>query len=414
MLGSIQSRRVWGSVKVLYLGSALIFLYTIALGILQAAADPETPIAHAQLLSHFHAGSIGWVTLSVMATSLWLYCSHPSKARSVPVTRGFEQATTVVAWGSVLAAAAYVVAFWLAFEDGGETRLLPAFGIPLALAIWTTLGLVASRVKQQDPLTAPHILLLGALFVVSLGALMGVLLGLSYAFDLNIFPDNEAAVPVGSHAGPMDMYIALAFAALAELLLRKGDHPRRSKAAVWQASLGVVAAVVILVGLFVGVEPAPGIAFLLFVAAFVIFMVRVGWRALLHKPTGPEGPALPVAALSFVVYVVVFTLLVFKYFLADKDPPTALLVTFQHVTFVGLGTNLLLATHGRFGSLTSRFGLKWQSLAMWLLNVGLLAFVASELLAGRREGAFLMALGTLAAWIIVAGRTWESHHAITA
>lgn len=402
MFEPLRKERMWRAVRLLYLGSACIFLYTVFLGVVQAVQDPDTPIEHAQLLSHFHSGSIGWVTLSVLATALWAY------AGGRHVTDAVAQSSLVVAVVAILTAAGYVVSFWIAFGDAGETRLLPLFGIPLTLTIWTVLGLVASQVKHQSPLTAPHILLLGALVVVSLGALMGILLGLSYAFDLTLFPQNEAAVPVGAHAGPMDMYIALAFAALLEALVRKGPATRRSKAAIWQTVLGVVAAAVILVGLYVGIEPAPGIAFLLFIAAFVIFMVRVGGRALLRRPGGPEGPAVTFAVLSFIVYVVLFTLLVFKYFLADKDPPTALLVAFQHITFIGLGTNLLLATHGRFGLATSRFGVKWQPLAVWLLNLGLLSFVASELLAESRHGAILMAIGVLLTWGLVVGRTLQS------
>lgn len=407
MLEPIGSKRVWAAVRTLYLGSACIFLYTIFLGVMQAAADPDEPIAHGQLLSHFHSGSIGWVTLSVLATSLWAY----SGRRQVGST--FERLATLVAYVAIAAAAGYVVAFWVAFGDAGETRVLPVFGIPLMLTIWTTFGLVTSQLKKQDPLTAPHVLLFGALTVVSLGALMGVLLGLSHAFDLDIFPQNEASDAVGSHAGPMDMYIALAFAALAELLLLDGKPTRRSRAAVWQAVLGVLAAAIVLVGLFVGIEPAPGIAFLLFVSAFVIFMVRVGWRAFRQKPTGPEGPAVPVAVLSFIAYVILFTLLVFAYFLAGKDPPHALMVTFQHVTFIGMGTNLLLAIHGRFGLPTSRFGAKWQPLAAWALSLGLAVFIAGELLAERREGAFLMAIGVVATWVIVVGRTLHATHAPT-
>src|SRR5687768_5636508 len=92
MLAPILDPRVWNSVRWLYMGSGVLFLANIGLGILNVFTPGALP--RGQLLAHFHAGTIGWITLSIVATSLWLFTA----ARTVtPAAQRFITGLTVVA-----------------------------------------------------------------------------------------------------------------------------------------------------------------------------------------------------------------------------------------------------------------------------------------------------------------------------
>lgn len=390
MLERVQDARVWRNIKLLYIGSGLLFGANITVGIVNVFTD--APIPHAQILTHFHAGSIGWVTLSTIATMLWLFTGTRE------VSQGYGRFTGWLAALGFLSVLGYIFAFALAFDsDGGDLwYLLPSFGIPTALVILTAFVFAALQLKRQTLVTTAHLLLFGALLIASLGATMGVILGLTYTLDdFSPYGDNEAADGIGSHAGPMDMYISLAFAAMLELLLLRGVASTRwSKAGMAQMVLAVVAALAISVGLFIGIEPLAPVALLLFLASFGVYFGRIGWRTFTQNPGRPGANAgVFFGGLFFPAYVGLFVFLVFQYFIPGDDPPHELLVLFQHVTFVGVGTNAILTMQSRF---TVDAGTdKLFAASVWLLNIGLAAFVAGEFLAEMKHGALLMAVGVI-------------------
>lgn len=382
----------------MYLGSAALFLVNIAIGILNVFTEGEP--SHAQILAHFHAGTIGWVTLSVIATAVWAFTGV--RIVSDRYAR-FTQALTTV---GVLAVAGYIVSFWLAFSGNGPFALLPAFGIPTALVIWGAFGLTWAQLRHQPVLSTVHVLLFSALLVVSVGAAMGILWGLTYSTGINPYPAGGSGI--AAHAAPMDMYLALAFAAIAELLLR-GDHGSRwTRPGMTQAVLGVAGGLLAIVALFVGIGPLVPIAMLAFLVGFGFYMVRTGWRAFTVNPASRgRSAALFWGGLAFPVYIVLFAVFVLVYFVPEKPIPHALEVTFAHVTFVGMATNLLLAQHASFTD-GSPIGRRLEPIGLWTLNIGLLAFIAGEALGGRKEGALVMALGVLLALGTVVARLWNA------
>lgn len=377
--GDIMDPRLRGAVRALYLGAAALFLVTILLGIANAFMDA---IPRGQVLAHFHSGTIGWVTLSVIATALWAFLGHRLLGdRETLLVRA------VVATG-IVAVAGYVAAFYLVFPDMRNAWLLPLFGIPAALVIWTALGITWANLKRVEVLTTPHVLLFSALLVASLGALMGVVIGLLHS---GVIPRVPAEDPVGAHAGPMDMYLALAFAAVVEGLVRPGAG-RWSRPGMAQAALGVAGGFVASIGFFFNVGPAAPIALLLFLVAFGFYIVRVGWRPIVAGWVDTPGRSW--GALFFPVYVIAFIALVAMYYSQSKFPPHAIGVAFVHVTFIGVATNLLFTIQGHFSGGPSQAA----RIGIWTMNIGLLAFVAGELAAEVKHGALLMAVGVLMAW----------------
>lgn len=357
------------AVRVLYGGAALLFLATVALGIANAFMDE---ISRAQVLAHFHSGTIGWVTLSILATTLWAYEGRP--------TPGYRTFATLLAWLGVISVAGYIAAFGLAF-GGDAFWLLPLFGIPTAVAILSGLGIALTRARQVLALTTPHLLLMGALIVASLGAVMGVLVGLGYALD------GFGGVDVGAHAGPMDMYLALAFAAVVEVLVLPGAVRWRWPG-MTQMVMGTLSGVITSFAILLDMIHLAPLAFLLFLGAFGLFLARAGWRAFQHAK---DMPGLFWGGLAFPVYVFLFTFLVFAYFIPNNPVPHAVEVTFVHVTFIGMATNLVASIQAGFAGGLDRTG----RLGIWVMNIGLLAFIAGEFLAGRPDGALLMAAGVL-------------------
>lgn len=383
--GNAQVQR---SIRWLYLGSGLLFLATIALGFVNVFSPDAIP--HAQTLAHFHAGSIGWVTLSIIATTLWAFTAGRDPGEAVA-----NVASLIAGIGTVVVAG-YIAAFGLAFSGNGPYWMLPLFGIPSGLVIISAFIFTLQQ-RRHVEWTAPHLLLSGALLVASLGATMGILIGLSYSDMFDVFP--ATANVVGTHAGPMDMYISLGFAAIAERLL--GGTGVASRWAKTQVALGVLSAFVISGALFTATEPLIPVALLLFLVSFIIFFVRIGHKAFAHKPTDGVRTATLFGGVFFPLYIGMFVFLVAKYFSQGLDAPHELVVAFQHVTFVGMATNLLLATHARFSAATG--GLR---ISVFVLNAGLVLFLAGALAAGDRYSAIIMGFGVLMAWAIVMRAHW--------
>ncbi len=58
-------------IKWLFLAAMAIFLVTVVIGMLNGLDLVE--FSRPALVTHVHAGPLGWITLGVFATSLWLY-----------------------------------------------------------------------------------------------------------------------------------------------------------------------------------------------------------------------------------------------------------------------------------------------------------------------------------------------------
>lgn len=396
---TITDAKVWNSVRWLYMGSGVLFLANIGLGILNVFTPGE--ISRGQVLSHFHAGTIGWITLGVIATTIWLFMA----GREAPswVSR-FIAGLTILA---LLSVAGYIAAFGLAFNQDVGYWILPIFGIPSWLVIVAATVFAGTQLKKQPVVTAVHVLLFCALLVGSFGGAMGVIQGIYYT--TGSYPGPAGADGLGAHAGPMEMYLGLAFAALLEFLVGGTVSRRWTRPAMAQASLAVAGAVIGSAALYANLGQLVPLSLGLYLVSFGFYFARVGWRSLRLNPMRPgRNAAVFWAGLAYPVYVLAFVYLVAVYFVPDKPVPHAFEVIFVHTAFIGAGTNLLLATQSLFAG--GPQPVRWVATATWALNLGMLAFFAGEVTAERREGALLMAAGVLAALVVVWTRLGARWH----
>ena len=61
----------WVEIRTLLLAAMVFFVFTLGIGILNGTDLVE--FEHRRLLGHVHSGTLGWLSLSVFAASLWLF-----------------------------------------------------------------------------------------------------------------------------------------------------------------------------------------------------------------------------------------------------------------------------------------------------------------------------------------------------
>jgi hypothetical protein len=93
---------VESSARLLFKAALLIFLVTIVIGILNGL-DVWEP-THNLLLTHVHAGTLGWITLSVFGAAVLLF-------GDVMVTQTATVGVRNLALGAIGAVVIYVIAF---------------------------------------------------------------------------------------------------------------------------------------------------------------------------------------------------------------------------------------------------------------------------------------------------------------
>lgn len=59
------------AVRTLFRAAMVIFVFTIVIGILNGTDLWDPP--RDTLLTHVHAGTLGWVTLGVFAAAIWMF-----------------------------------------------------------------------------------------------------------------------------------------------------------------------------------------------------------------------------------------------------------------------------------------------------------------------------------------------------
>jgi len=237
---------------------------------------------------------------------------------------------------------------------------------------------------------------------------MGVLWGLSYS--TGSYPGPSGTNGIGAHAAPMEMYMGLAFAGLAEILVGGNEAKRWTKPGMAQAALAVGGGFLASLALYANLGPVIPLSLLLFLVSFGIYFSRIGWRTFKVNPFQPgRSAAVFWGGLAYPIHIIAFVLLVAIYFVPGRELPHAYGVVFAHIAFIGAGTNFLLATQSAYGDRGAPPS-RWQTLAHWTQNIGMLAFFAGELVAGRREGALLMAAGVLGGLFIVWSRLGASWH----
>jgi len=90
-------------IRWLYQAALLLFLVTIALGMARGLGLIDFEDRN-QFLTHLHSGVIGWITLGIIATVLWIYGGTAERARD-------EQYVTWTALVLIVSVPIYIAAW---------------------------------------------------------------------------------------------------------------------------------------------------------------------------------------------------------------------------------------------------------------------------------------------------------------
>ena len=373
------------SARDLYLVAMAVFLVTIVIGILNGADVVE--FNRDQILTHVHSGTIGWLTLTIVASSFLLFRAADRRlmltlAVLVPV---------------------YVLAFYtgnFVFRAIGGTALLAAIGW---LLVW-----VWGQYRGGER-SLPRLAVTLGLTSFGYGAVIGVLMQVGLALGVSIVPGDS----IGAHASAMTFgYLVLVAMGLIEW--RVLGTRRLPTSGLVQVGALFLGGLVISVGLLSGLEQAAGGLYLLTqLVAVVLFVVRV-WPSALRRTWLAADPTRHFGAASIwtVAALILFMYIVFKFISSPDDPnalPFNVLIASDHSVYIGVITNIIvgllsLLVLGRAPGAVSH-------VIFWGVNLGLVVFVIGLILDTaeiKRIGAPVMGITLLVALAILASRAWSA------
>ncbi len=351
----------WKSeIRLLFAVAVCVFTVTVLIGLLNG--QKVVTLSRDVLLTHVHAGTLGWITLGVFALSLWLFgANQPS-----------ERERQYMHWASILAAVAVPV-YVLAFFSGN----LPAraiFGFPVLLAIVAFLAWVIRQATRMQ-LGIPQWAVLGALVTLTVGGILGVSLQIGFAAGKQFLPgDAFAAHPSALVSG----YLILVGMAVSEWRLhstRRNDF----RLGIAQISCFFASGLLVAVAFLAEVIPLLGLNTLLLLGGTIIYIVRFGGRAFSATWTTRSSQRFFVASGVFIVIYVALTLVLTIGLISGaftpETIPTGVLLAGDHTMFIGVMTNALLGLIQE-GTQERRAFWPWESdIIFWGMNVGLLGFI---------------------------------------
>jgi hypothetical protein len=354
---------VESSARLLFRSALLIFLVTIVIGILNGL-DVWEP-THNLLLTHVHAGTLGWITLSVIGAAILLFGDGLVGDNGAAEVRN-------LALGAIAAVVTYVIAF-----ATGTGIFRPIAGtLMLATIVWVLVW-VSGRYRSSAKTTG-HLGLLLAVISLTIGAVLGVLLGLFIANgSIPGLSDETASSLAGAHPPAMLIgYLVLAGAAIVHWLL-DGPQSIAGRLVMWALFAGGVAANL---SFILEIEPLVQVATLLEVAAIITFTVHM-WGRLKPTTWSAQG-ASNFARLSAIFLVIGVGLLVYVvqlFISGELDPetgtgPLGVLLAFDHSMFIGVMTNALFALVARSSAREANPAL------LWSVNGGLVLFLLGLIL----------------------------------
>ena len=330
---------MWPVATKMFSVAMILFVFTIVVGILNGL-DVYTP-DHDTLLTHVHAGTLGWLTLSTSAVALLIFSEGGSLvgARVTSATR--------MAWFMTAAIPLYVLAFFAGDRIPGDRIQRPIFGTLLfVVVIWFGVWLV----RQNKAHAESSVVRLGIMLSwlsLSIGAVFGVLLGIfTSQGEIPGLSDDTARSLADAHPPSMVIgFLILAAVAINEWLIRESRPLRDDKWGVAQMWLIFVAGAVLVLAFILDNEELLGPATLMELVGVGIVIGRL--RAHM-KPSGWSGAGVGIYGRVSLVFLVA-NMFVFTYLLsliisetADIDALTpseaGLILTLDHLMFVGVMT----------------------------------------------------------------------------
>jgi hypothetical protein len=383
-MSALRAAPSWAvAARDLFLVAMAVFVFNIAIGILNGADAVE--FDRNQLLTHVHAGTLGWLTLTIVASSFLLLRAANRRL--------------------MLALAILVPIYVAAFYTGSYA--LRAAGGTLLLVVIAWLLVWIWRQFLAGERSLPRLAVVLGLTSFGYGAVVGVLLQLQFALGITLLSGDG----IGAHAAAMTFgYLVLVSFGLIEWrLFGTRGLPRAGLVQVLALFFG---GLVISVGLLAGATQAAGGIYLLTqLVAVVLFVVRI-WPRSLRVGWLDPNPIRHVGAASIWVVgaLILFMYLVFSFITsANPDDPNALpqnvLIASDHSVYIGVITNIMLGLLSLL-VLDDAARRPWVGhVIFWGVNLGLLVFVAGLIVDTaeiKRIGAPVMGVTLLVALAILA------------
>ena len=371
---AMRGESAWApAARLLFLVAMAIFLVTIAIGI-PNALDVVT-FDHNQILTHVHSGTVGWLTLSIVAMSIL----------------AFRTVDTRLALALAVLVPIYVAAFYtgsFAFRAIAGTALLV---VVAWLVVWVWQAYLGGE------RTLPRLGLALALSTFGLGGVIGVLLQIGFAAGTNVVPGDG----IGAHAGAMTFgYLVLAGMAVQEWRVRRtAGIPLGGLVQMLALATG---GLIITLALLANQGELGGMLYLLAeLVAIVLFVVRILPRSLRVDWAAASGERfLAGASIWIVVGLGAFMAFVGQFVASGGDAELVnigLLVASDHSVYIGVISNTT------FGLLTLLLGTAAGSAALrqlvfWGMNLGLAVFalgLMTDTVIAKQVGAPVMGVSLL-------------------
>lgn len=351
------------SIRAVYQAALLIFTVTVVIGILNGTDLVD--FGRDAILTHVHAGTLGFLTLSVMATTFWIFSDDGRAPVSARTTRN-------LAWLAALSVIAYVGAFYTGYLPARAILALPVLTTILWFLwwIWQALG--------AGPRSLARVGIVASIVMLLVGGTIGTLLQIQLATGTQIFPSSGDVV--GGHAVAMVFsYLVLFGMVITEWRFVGSTPGHLPRGGIAQISFLLLAGAVSIVALLFDVQALLPLSIVLEIAAVVTFVVRLG-GPIARVPWGVASDArqLGISALFIVVDIVLIVVVIATFISVEGDIdrfPVGLLVASDHTTFIGVMANaifglLLLAV----GTASAR-GRMLAQVTFWGVNIGLIGFL---------------------------------------
>ncbi|MEO5974427.1 MAG: hypothetical protein ABIQ38_04390 [Ilumatobacteraceae bacterium] len=369
-----------GGIRALFRTALFIFVVTVSIGILNGT--DLINFDHQALMGHVHSGTLGWISLSVFAASLWLFGESGSAGWHARIAKALPAS-------AIIAIVAYVSAFFSTTDVRRPIAGSVALVVVLVFMVW-----VAAQ-SRHVILSVPRLGVLAAITTLAIGAVLGVLLGLEQAGTIDFMPsgvgDAHPAIMVVGFLIPMGM-------ALTEWRLtpEKVDQIV-DRAGRIQIAAPFLGGVLLMIGALLDVTPLIGMSLPLEVIGIVIFIrrLRVPMRAVDWARGGWERGSVA-TAVFLVLDIALLVYIIVRYKGQVDEAPAHLLLSLDHMMFIGVMTNSLF---GRVDGATKNR--RWPSVdnvAFWAMNIGLVVFAFGLLIdvtALKQAGAPVMGTAIL-------------------
>ena len=344
--------------RLLFRVALAIFTVTVAIGIVNGFHFIQ--LSRAVILTHVHAGTLGWITLVATGAALWLYSEGGDRLRSH---------ARRVAIGMAVAVPLYIAAFL-----SGNLLARAIFGVPVLLLI---LGVAIFLWRGRNAgLSVPRLGVLLAFITLIVGSTLGVLVQIELAAN-NTFLPNGA---IGGHASAqVGGYLVLFALSAIEWRLRGTDD--YGWAGRIQVLLLFIGGLLLAVGVLLNIQPLLGSFIPLDLVALGIFLARLGPSIIRARWTEAGGSRQYAIAAPWAVVNIVLTIWFLVLFIGAKGDfsriNTGILTAADHAIFLGVMTNMAFGLMHDFAADRPQVWPWAENVIFWVLNIALAGFVVS-------------------------------------